>query len=165
MAHEILVRILEHNNWANRRLIEACATLGNDILDATPEPGLPTTIRGLLRHVVEAQEDYYCQLVRGKRGFDGCDPSDFTELNRIAAISGEGLLDLVRNDRDNALGTSIHHDGYSIAPWLLFVQALNHANEHRMQIKRMMRYLGATPPRIDGWAYGSAVGALTKITP
>lgn len=165
MADEILVRLLEHNNWANRRLIEACETLGNDILDATPEPKLPTTIRSVLRHMVEAQEDYYCQLVRGEREFDGCDPSDLSGLSRIAALSGDGLLALAKNDRRRALETAIHHDGYSIAPWLLFVQAVNHANEHRMQIKRMMRYLGATPPRIDGWAYGTNVGSLFKITP
>ena len=43
------------------------------------------------------------------------------------------------------------------------VQAINHANDHRHQIAAAMRALGLNPPRLDGWAFGEAAGALTEI--
>ncbi len=33
-------------------------------------------------------------------------------------------------------------------------QIINHATEHREQIKSMLTALGVTPPEIDGWDYG-----------
>jgi uncharacterized damage-inducible protein DinB len=42
------------------------------------------------------------------------------------------------------------------------VQAINHATEHREQIKSMLTALGVTPPEIDGWEYGFATDTLVK---
>jgi uncharacterized damage-inducible protein DinB len=44
------------------------------------------------------------------------------------------------------------------------VQAINHATEHREQIKSMLSALGVTPPEIDGWSYGEAANALIPIS-
>ncbi len=44
------------------------------------------------------------------------------------------------------------------------VQAINHATEHREQIKSMFSALGVTPPDIDGWTYGEATNALIPIS-
>jgi len=56
-------------------------------------------------------------------------------------------------------------DEYLIEPWVVMVQAINHATEHHEQIKSMLTSLGITPPRIDGWGYGMATNALTQIAP
>jgi uncharacterized damage-inducible protein DinB len=42
----------------------------------------------------------------------------------------------------------------------VLVQAIDHAAEHREQIKSMLSALGITPPDIDGWSYGEVAGAL-----
>lgn len=44
------------------------------------------------------------------------------------------------------------------------LQVINHATEHREQIKSMLSALGVTPPDIDGWDYGEATNALVSIS-
>ena len=59
--------------------------------------------------------------------------------------------------------TTFERDGYVIEPWVVMVQAINHASEHREQIKSMISAVGMTPPRVDGWQYGRVTGALTEM--
>jgi uncharacterized damage-inducible protein DinB len=47
-----------------------------------------------------------------------------------------------------------------VEPWVVIVQIINHATEHREQICSMLNALGITPPDMDGWAYGEATEAL-----
>ena len=49
-------------------------------------------------------------------------------------------------------------------PWVVMVQAINHATEHREQIKSMLSALGVTPPDIDGWSYAEVTKALVPIS-
>jgi uncharacterized damage-inducible protein DinB len=44
------------------------------------------------------------------------------------------------------------------------LQVINHATEHREQIKSMLSALGVTPPEIDGWDYAIATNALVPIS-
>ena len=44
------------------------------------------------------------------------------------------------------------------------LQVINHATEHREQIKSMLSALGVTPPDIDGWDYGEATNTLIPIS-
>jgi len=45
----------------------------------------------------------------------------------------------------------------------VIVQIINHATEHREQIKSMLSVLGVTSPDIDGWDYGDVTMALIAI--
>jgi uncharacterized damage-inducible protein DinB len=56
-------------------------------------------------------------------------------------------------------------DGYDVAPWVVLVQAVNHANDHRRQIAGMLRDRGVPPPRLDGWGFGEARDAVVPISP
>jgi uncharacterized damage-inducible protein DinB len=40
---------------------------------------------------------------------------------------------------------------------------INHATEHREQIKSMLSALGVTPPDIDSWDFGEFSGALVPV--
>ena len=44
------------------------------------------------------------------------------------------------------------------------LQAINHATEHREQIKSVLASLGVTPPELDGWTYGEVTNALIPIS-
>jgi uncharacterized damage-inducible protein DinB len=44
------------------------------------------------------------------------------------------------------------------------VQIINHATEHREQIKSMLTALGMVAPDIDGWGYGETTNALIPIS-
>ena len=91
-------------------------------------------------------------------------PPTFAELEASARSSGEGLLALARGEPSESLKVQIQTmDGYLVAPWVVIVQAINHATEHREQIKNMLSALGVKPPDIDGWRYAEVTKALIPI--
>jgi uncharacterized damage-inducible protein DinB len=164
MAESVLVRLFEHNNWANLQIIQACSALSEEQLDAEPQTVTKGSIRQTLWHIMEAQEGYRSQLIGKEHRVNWDSPSAFAELQQAASFSGDGLLDLARGEDSESLKSKFHKDGYSIEPWVVMVQAINHATEHREQIKSMLSSLGVTPPRIDGWEYGRATDALSPIS-
>jgi uncharacterized damage-inducible protein DinB len=88
----------------------------------------------------------------------------FAELQESASKSGEGLLALARG-RQKPLKSQLQtRDGYFVEPWVLMVQIINHATEHREQICSMLSAMGVTPPDLDGWSYGEATNALIPIS-
>jgi uncharacterized damage-inducible protein DinB len=87
-------------------------------------------------------------------------PPAFAELQEVANASGEGLLSLARGEAQPLETRLRTRDGYLVDPWVVLVQVINHATEHREQIKSMLSALGVAPPEIDGWSYGDVAGAL-----
>jgi uncharacterized damage-inducible protein DinB len=51
-----------------------------------------------------------------------------------------------------------HDQSYELPAALLLVQAINHATEHRTQIKTALTQAGITPPELDGWTWDDATG-------
>lgn len=155
-------RIFEHNNWANRRLIEVCSGLSDEQLDA-PQPPSEWSIREALKHLVEWQRDYLWLLTAPPPPEERA-PLSFAELQESAAASGEALLALAHADdydEQTRLRTS---DGYLVEPWVVMLQVVNHGNDHRRQVCGMLRAIGVAPPMIDGWGFGEAEGALVQMS-
>jgi uncharacterized damage-inducible protein DinB len=157
MAEQLFGRLLEHNNWANDQIIRACAGLSDEQLDAEPRTAAWGSIRSTLLHLVSAQRGYLSLLTlpldaRPKT------PLAFADLPQSVIHSGEALLALVQGDLPTARLQT--RDGHLVDPWVVLVQAIDHAAEHREQIKSMLSALGVTPPDIDGWSYGEVAGAL-----
>lgn len=162
MTNSVLAKLFEHNNWANLQILQACSTLSNLQLDADPDSTTKGNIRLTLQHMMESQQSYWTQLAGVEPHFDWQNSPDFTELVWAAKLTGEGLLALAK-DETGKLSTTFQYDGYSIEPWVVMVQAINHSTEHREQIKSMLSALGITPPRIDGWMYGRINNALFEL--
>ena len=123
------------------------------------------TIRETLFHLVKSQAGYYRLLTmpveeRRKTTIE----LTFEQLEESARSSGQ---DFVALDRDPARIASNRRlettDGYWTEPWQVLLQVINHATEHREQIKSMLTALGVTPPDIDGWAYGEATHTLIPV--
>jgi uncharacterized damage-inducible protein DinB len=164
MNKNILTGLFEHNNWANLQIIQACYSLSEEQLDAEPQTITKGSIRSTLQHLINSQEDYLSQLMGIEPRFDWQTPPNFDELRQAATNTGEGLIALTRDESSKSLQIKFEKDGYSVEPWLVMVQAINHATEHREQIKSMLSNLGITPPRIDGWAYGRITNALVQLS-
>ncbi len=165
MTKSILERLIEHNNWANDRIIQACAGLTDAQLDAPPSSATMGAIRQTLLHLVQSQRGYYRLLTapiderRKPRP-----PLAFENLAEVARTSGQDLLALVRDQaRLASLGRLHTTDDYWVDPWVVLVQVINHATEHREQIKSMLSGLGVTPPDIDGWSYGESLHILVPV--
>ncbi|MHC4449967.1 MAG: DinB family protein [Planctomycetota bacterium] len=157
MAESMLAKLIEHNNWANRQMIRACLALGNDQLDARPLSAEQWSIRENLVHLVNWQQDYLSLLTQERTP---AKPS-FGELEGSAHASGDGLLALDAKRIQGQVETS---DGYRVERWVVMLQAINHATEHRKQIANLMRAQGLEAPWQDGWAFGEAEHALVRIS-
>lgn len=163
MAEDFLVKLFEHNNWANQKIVEACYALSNDQLDTEPQSATRGTIRRTLLHLVHSQLGYLSLLTMPVDERTDVAPT-FAELLNSVNTSGKGLLALARGEGvslDSRLQTK---DGFYTEPWVVMLQVINHATEHREQIKSMLSALGVTPPNIDGWDYGEATNALIPMS-
>lgn len=164
MAVNILEKLFEHNNWANLQIIKVCYALSDAQLDAEPKSATEGSIRTTLTHIVSSQQSYLRTLTlpldeRRERII-----VPFAELQESARSSGEALLALTRDQSGFFAQTKLQtRDGYYVEPWVLMVQLINHATEHREQIKSMLTAMGITPPSIDGWDYGEATHAFVPI--
>jgi uncharacterized damage-inducible protein DinB len=162
MSEHLLVKLVEHNNWANSQIIQACSALSDAQLDAEPQSTTIGTIRQTLVHFVASQHGYLLLLTLPVEARRPISPT-FAELQQAASISGEGFLALVRDASNYPTAQLQTTDGYFVEPWVVMVQAINHATEHREQISSMLSALGVTPPNLDGWAYGEVTNALIPI--
>ncbi len=165
MTENILARLFEHNNWANEQIIEICATLNDEQLDAEPAGAALGSIRETLFHLVSAQQGYLNLIILPVEARKKATPS-FDELQTLARSSGESLMALTQDPQNEHLKKAQIRttNGHLVAPWVVMVQVINHATEHREQIKSMLTALGVTPPSIDGWDYGDVTGALVPIS-
>ncbi len=165
MSASMMERLIEHNNWANALIIQACLKLNDEQLDAAPKSATMGTIRETLLHLVKSQRGYYRLLttpVEERRQSKA--ELAFNELEDADKSSGQALLALARDSaRLNASHRLETTDGYWVDPWLVWVQIVNHATEHREQIKSMLTALGVTPPELDGWAHGEATHTLVPV--
>lgn len=164
MTENILVKLFEHNNWANLQIIQACSALSDEQLDTEPQSATLGNIRTTLLHLVAAQRGYLSLLTLPVE--ERLDiPLTFAQLQEAVRISGEGLLALARDESSKLSKTRLQtRDGYYVEPWVVMVQVINHATEHREQISSMLSALGVTPPNLDGWAYGEVTNALSPIS-
>ena len=163
MTENSLVKIFEHNNWANQQILQACSALSDEQLDAEPQSATRGSIRLTLIHLVGAQQNYLALLTMPFVARPATRPA-YAELQESMRLSGEGLLAVARGESSQPLSSRVQtRDGYLVEAWVIMVQAINHATEHREQIKSMLTSLGVTPPEIDGWSYGDAMQASKPI--
>ena len=163
MTENFLVKLFEHNNWANEKIIQACYALHDEQLDAEPHSVTKGTIRRTLLHLVHSQLGYLSLLTMPIDQRPDVAPT-FAELLESARRSGEGLLALARGEQKAFDARLTTKDGFYTEPWVVMLQVINHATEHREQIKSMLSTSGVTPPDIDGWDYAIAMNALVPIS-
>ena len=164
MTENILAKLFEHNNWANLQIIHACSALSDEQLDAQPQTVTKGSIRRTLVHLVSSQQSYLRTLTLPLEARLDAPSVAFDELQKSVRMSGEALLALAR-DESKLPNTQLQtRDGYFVEPWVLMVQIVNHAAEHREQICSMLSSQGVTPPDLDGWSYGETANALIPIS-
>ncbi|MBC7877837.1 MAG: damage-inducible protein DinB [Anaerolineales bacterium] len=164
MTESFLEKLFEHNNWANQKMIEVCLALSDEQLDAEPQSITKGTIRLTLVHLVSAQQSYLRTLTLPIEERRDAVTVEFPDLQESANKSGEGLLALARGNQKPLTDQLQAWDSHLVESWVLMIQIINHATEHREQISNMLTALGATPLNLDGWSYGEATNALIPIS-
>jgi uncharacterized damage-inducible protein DinB len=158
-GQRVLAELFRHNLWANLILIDLCATLPNEILE-TNVPGTFGAIRKTLTHLVGAEERYLSALVAGPErrnpALEETAP-DLATLREHARQSGEGFVAYAESVEGNpTLRVTWRGQLHEMPAALFLVQAINHATEHRTQIKTALTQAGITPPELDGWTWDDA---------
>lgn len=162
----VLAALFRHHTWANLKLLEFCASLGDDQLRATAD-GAYGSVRGTLAHLTGAEVDYV-HRVTGELLASWLDADQFPgfaaledaarktgkALEQIAAAAQPG--DMVRED----LPEEHVVVQYPLAGLLL--QAINHAADHRQQVCAILTQLGLQPPELDGWAWLTETGQFEE---
>jgi uncharacterized damage-inducible protein DinB len=155
MTYQTLATLFDHHRWANLRLLEVCAALTDEQLDATIV-GTFGTIRDTLQHIATAERSYLSRISTGQpyRRPADAPPLTLAEMAESLHASGSGLIewapkvqagDAVQIDWDGTLR--------DVPKTILLTQAVNHATEHRAQIMAILTQLGIEPPELDAWSY------------
>ena len=62
MTESSLVKLFEHNNWANLQIIRACCALNDEQLDAEPRSAVKGSLRDTVLHFLGSQAGYLSLL-------------------------------------------------------------------------------------------------------
>jgi uncharacterized damage-inducible protein DinB len=150
-----LTVLFRHNLWANVQLLEICAKLSDEQLDATII-GTFGTIRETMEHIATSERGYFSRISTGQR-YSEPEGTPRLTLDGIVALSrstGQGLIEWAAKVQPDD-SVQIDWDG-TIVPvpvTILLTQAINHATEHRSQIMAILTQSGIQPPELDGWSY------------
>ena len=152
---DTLTTLFSHHLWANLRLLDSCAGLSSEQLEATV-PGTYGAIRDTFQHIALAERAYFSRISTGQRYQhpEDAEPMAIPGMVESVRETGEGLIEWAHKVQagDKVL---IDWDGTprEVPKTILMTQAINHATEHRAQIMVIMTQLGIQPPDLDAWTY------------
>jgi uncharacterized damage-inducible protein DinB len=159
--NEPLAEMFRYNRWATAALVDACAGLSDDYLDAAV-PGISGTVRELLMHVAGGQRTD--ALRTQGRQHEGeltrhAPWPGFEELRRLADESSDELLAIAAAlDADRDVDLPWEGKRYRHKVSFFLAAALVHGVEHRTEIKFALAQVGVETPGLDGWDYAAAMG-------
>jgi uncharacterized damage-inducible protein DinB len=155
MTRNETLELFAYIEWANARLLRACANLSQDQWSQDLGGSYPTLLR-LVSHVVAAE---WIWLRRWKGESPSSAPEWFTHpipsnLEDALARVEEERRGFLESLADNHLESEVQYtllDGSTGALPLcvLLRHAVNHSTYHRGQIASMLRRLNVTPPATD----------------
>jgi uncharacterized damage-inducible protein DinB len=152
-----LVPVLEHNLWANTILFDFCGGLDDEVLDSNVD-GCYGSIRETLRHIAHGEELYVAMLTSPRPDTLRSSWADVLPVpasTALAKSTGKALIRCAKEIPGNTILEGVRADSeeYRVPASFLFIQAINHATEHRTQIATILTQRGIQPPDLDGWVY------------
>ncbi len=156
ISSDVLTTLFQHHVWANLQIVEACRALTAEQL-AYSKVWAYGSIFVTLQHITRAEQGYFSRISTGKRRVRPENEPDMTlgEIADSLRATGAGLIEWAHKIKAEDT-VQIEWDNGELRPMptaLLFVQVIEHAHEHREQIKAMLTELGIEPPDLQGWAY------------
>src|SRR5262245_17481367 len=158
MSRHPLDDAFQHNTWATIRIIDVCADLTPEQLDASVVGGRDSIIE-TLRHIV-GSDSWYLSFFRdeGIARVDDGRPNDLPDLRAATVTNGALWLDVLAEapDPDREI-EEVDNEWRFVSPvGIRLGQVIHHGTDHRSQICTILTTLGIEPPEIDVWAYGEA---------
>ncbi|UCD41620.1 MAG: DinB family protein [Chloroflexota bacterium] len=152
---DTLTTLFSHNLWANLRLLERCADLTSEQLAASI-PGARGSIRDTLEHMTTAEQSYFSRISTDKpfiRPEDSL-PMTIVEMKDSMRATGNGLIEWATKVQAEDM-VHLDWDGTprEVPKTIILTQVINHATEHREQVKAILTEMGIEPPDLQSWAY------------
>ena len=156
-GNPILANLFRLNQWANVELIDACAQLGEEALDAEA-PGTLGSIRQTLWHLVDLEHRYLAALNGDANAWfltlQGCPDGELATLRVLALETGEQLVAWAEASSGDPMLSGIWRDQPYTAPASVFAgQTLLHGKEHRQQVQEALLQRGIQTPPLSAWAW------------
>ncbi len=152
---DLLRSLLQYDDWANDRVLQASATLTDEQLDRAFDMGRGSPRRTLL-HIVSAEHVWVCRW-QGRAETPWPD-----EEERATVATMHERLQQVRSARDSFLaqlsdgdlGRQVRYRDSFGSPYIaalgdMIIQLCHHSAHHRAQIVNMIRRVGGSPPELD----------------
>ncbi len=152
---DTLTTLFSHNLWANLRLLERCAELTSEQLDATIS-GAFGSIRHTLEHIVNSEQSYFSRISTGqpRPHAEDAPPMTIAEMVESARTTGLGLIEWApRVQAGDTVELDWEGTPRDVPKSIILTQVINHATEHRAQVMVIMTQLGIEPPDLQGWQY------------
>jgi uncharacterized damage-inducible protein DinB len=152
---DTLTTLFGHNLWANLSLLERCAELTSEQLEAGIV-GAYGSIRDTLEHIVTAEQSYYSRISTGQPRYHSEDapPLTIAEMVESARTTGLGLIEWApKVQTDDTVQIDWDGTPREVPKTIILTQVINHATEHRAQIMAILTQLGIEPPELDSWSY------------
>jgi uncharacterized damage-inducible protein DinB len=154
--NDTLTTLMSHHLWANLQLFNQCLDLTADQL-AAKIPGSFGSIYETLEHITTSEQSYYSRISTGQRLPDrpeGEPPMTIEAMIESLRETGAGLIAWVpKIQPDDKVTVDWEGTPRDVPKTMLFVQVINHATEHREQIKAILTELGIEPVDLQGWEY------------
>jgi uncharacterized damage-inducible protein DinB len=154
-SDDTLTTLFRHNLWANLRLLERCAELTREQMDATIS-GAYGSIHDTLQHIVTAEQSYFHRISTGQPRPQQKDrrPLTIAEMTASARATGSGLVEWApKVGPDDTVRLDWEGTPRDVPKAIILTQVINHATEHRAQVMAIMTQLGIRPPDLQSWQY------------
>lgn len=155
MRIDTLSTLYSHHLWANLALLEACTKLTSEQL-AARIPGSFGTIYETLEHIVTSEQSYFSRISTGQRlnRPENAPHLSMDDMRASLQNTGNGLIEWApKVQPDDTVVIDWDGTPRDVPKTILLTQVINHATEHREQIKAIMTELGIEPPDLQGWEY------------
>jgi uncharacterized damage-inducible protein DinB len=167
MTKSLLDDAFAHHIWATLQVMDVCAGLEPEQLEATA-PGTYGTILDTLRHIVAADSSYLFAMTGGKVQPIDEEQMNLGELRKTTEAFANDYVSLLGTDLDPDRIVVRHRDDGSEthAPLgIRLAQVVHHGTDHRSQICTVLTTLGIEPPMIDVWDFAYQDERLVEIPP
>jgi len=152
---DTLTTLFRHHLWANLRLLERCAELTSEQLDATIS-GAFGSVHDTLQHIVTAEQSYFSRINAGqpRRRPEGALSLTIKEMMEWVRTTGLGLMEWApKVQADDTVQLDWEGTPREVPKTIILTQVINHATEHRAQIMAILTQLGIEPPDLQSWQY------------